>query len=60
MFSGGPIFEGRNEILQLGKSIKFKLIFQKYALKLKIIEKILGKCIFRFCYRFSGGTHKNF
>ena len=44
---GGPIFEGRNEILLLGKAIKFGVILQKYALKLieiwKIIEKIREK-----------------
>ena len=46
----GPIFEGRNEILLLGKALKFRVNFQKCALKLikiwKIIEKILEK-IFR-------------
>ena len=31
---GGPIFEGRNEILLLGKALKFREIIQKYALKL--------------------------
>ena len=31
---GGPIFRGRNEILLLGKALKFGVIFQKYALKL--------------------------
>ena len=31
---GGPIFEGRNEILLLGKALKFGVIFQKYKLKL--------------------------
>ena len=40
---GGPIFEGRNEILLLGKVLKFRVIFQKYVLKFiktwKIIEK---------------------
>ena len=45
---GGPIFEGRNEILLLGKALKFRVIFQKYALKLieiwKTIEKIREKC----------------
>ena len=25
---GGPIFEGRNEILLLGKALKFKVNFQ--------------------------------
>ena len=32
---GGPIFDGRNEIFLLGKPLKFRVIFQKYALKLK-------------------------
>ena len=37
---GGPIFRGWNEILLLGKALKFEVIFQKYALKLiKKIEK---------------------
>ena len=36
---GGPIFEGQNEILLLGKALKFGVIFQKYALKLLIIWK---------------------
>ena len=44
---GGPILEGRKEILLLDKALKFELIFQKYALKLikiwKIIEKIREK-----------------
>ena len=44
---GGPIFRGWNEILLLGKALKFGVIFQKYALKLikiwKIIEKIREK-----------------
>ena len=31
----GPIFEGQNKILLLGKALKFRVIFQKYALKLK-------------------------
>ena len=43
----GTIFEGRNEILLLGKALKFGVIFQKYALKLikiwKIIENIREK-----------------
>ena len=30
----GPIFDGRNEILLLGKALKFKIFFQKLALKL--------------------------
>ena len=29
-----PIFRGLNEILLLGKALKFGVIFQKYALKL--------------------------
>ena len=58
---GGPIFGGRNEILILGKGVKFRVIFQKYALKLiniwKIIEKIWEKCnIFRNFFKFSRGT----
>ena len=36
---GGPIFEGRNEILLLVKALKFGVIFQKYALKLIKIRK---------------------
>ena len=44
---GGPIFRGCNEFLLLGKALKFGIIFQKYALKLikiwKIIEKIREK-----------------
>ena len=40
---GGPIFEGRNEILLLGKAIKFGVILQKYALKLIEIWKIIEK-----------------
>ena len=47
---GGPIFRGLNEILQLGKALKFGVIFQKYALKLiknwKINEEIREKCKF--------------
>ena len=31
---GGPIFRRWNEILLLGKALKFGVIFQKYALKL--------------------------
>ena len=34
-----PIFEGRNEILLLGKALKFRVIFQRYALKLIKIRK---------------------
>ena len=40
---GGPIFRGWNEILQLGKALKFGVIFQKSALKLIKICKIIGK-----------------
>ena len=44
---GGPIFREWNEIFLLGKVLKFGVIFQKYALKLikiwKIIEKIREK-----------------
>ena len=44
---GGPIFRGWNEILLLGKALKFGVIFQKYSLKLiknwKNIEKIREK-----------------
>ena len=47
---GGPIFRGWNEILLLGKALKFGVIFKKYALKLiknlKHIEKIREKCKF--------------
>ena len=50
MFGGGPIFRGWNEILLLGKALKFGVIFQKFALKLikicKIIGKIREKCNF--------------
>ena len=35
---GGPIFRRRNEILVLGRAIKFGVIFQKYALKLKELK----------------------
>ena len=58
---GGPIFEGRNEILLLGKALKFMVIFQKYAFKCKnwkIMEKIREKCNFSRCFIFSG-TGKN-
>ena len=44
---GGPIFRGWNEILLLGKALKFGVIFQTYGWKLikiwKIIEKIREK-----------------
>ena len=50
VFWGGPIFRGWNEILLLGKALKFGVIFQKFALKLikicKIIGKIRDKCKF--------------
>ena len=59
MFGGGPIFRGWNEILLLGKALKFGVIFQKLALKLikicKMIGKIREKCKFygNF-FKFSG------
>ena len=37
---GGQIFEGLNQILLLGKALKFRVIFQKYELKLIKIWKI--------------------
>ena len=40
---GSPIFKGRNEIQLLDKALKFGVIFQKYALKLKKFEKVLRK-----------------
>ena len=40
-FWGGPIFEGRNENLRFGKALQFGVIFQKYALKLIKIWKII-------------------
>ena len=40
---GGPIFRGWNEILLLGKALKFWVIFQKFALKLIKICKIIWK-----------------
>ena len=47
---GGPIFQGWNEILLLGKALKFGVIFQKYALKLikngKILRRFEKKCKF--------------
>ena len=50
MFGVGPIFRGWNEILLLGKALKFGVIFPKLALKLieicKIIGKIREKCKF--------------
>ena len=59
-YLGGPIFEGPKEILQLGKALKFRVLFQKYAVKLKhlkIIEKSRGKMpIFLNFFKFSVGT----
>ena len=43
MFGAGPIFRGWNEILLLGKALKVGVIFQKLALKLIKIAKLLGK-----------------
>ena len=40
---GGPIFRGWNEILLLGKALKFGVIFLKYALKFIKNWKILRK-----------------
>ena len=40
---GGPIFDGRNDILLLGKALKVGVIFQKYGLKLIKIRKIIEK-----------------
>ena len=40
---GGPIFRGWNEILLVGKALKFGVIFQKLALKLIKIAKLLEK-----------------
>ena len=56
---GGPIFRGWNEILLLGKALKFGVIFQKYALKLiKILRKLEKKCrFFRKFFNFRAG-HK--
>ena len=39
----GPIFRGWNEILLLGKVLKFGVNFKNFALKLIIIFKIIGK-----------------
>ena len=56
----GSVFEGRNEILLLGKALNFKVILQKYALKLikiwKIIEKIREKWKISENIYFSSGT----
>ena len=62
MFGGGPIFRGWNEILLLGKALKFGVIFQKYALKLikngKNWENSREKCkFFRKFFNFRTG-HK--
>ena len=64
-FGEGTIFEGRNEILLLGKKLKFVIIFQKYVLKLikiwKIVEKIREKAnIFRIFFNFLVGLWENF
>ena len=40
---GGPIFEGRNEILLLGKALKLGVIFQKLINIWKFIEKMREK-----------------
>ena len=40
---GGAIFEGGKEILLFGKALKFWVIFQKYASKVKKFENFLGK-----------------
>ena len=40
---GGTIFRGWNEILLLGKALKFGVIFQKFACKLIKLCKIIGK-----------------
>ena len=58
---GGPIFRGLNEILLLGKALKFGLLFQKFALKLinicKIIGKIREKCISEKFFNFIAGNN---
>ena len=60
---GGPIFRGWNEILLLDKALKFGVIFQKLALKLikicKIIGKIREKCKFfgKFFLNFLAGNN---
>ena len=38
---GGPFFESRDKILLLGKALKFGVIFQKLALKLFKLCKIM-------------------
>ena len=55
-FGGGPIFRGWNEILLSGKALKFGVIFQKFALKLIKICKIIGKI--RVKYKFFGNFFK--
>ena len=40
---GGPIFRGWNEILLLGRALKFGVLFLKYALKIINFEKLLRK-----------------
>ena len=40
---GGSIFVGRNEILLLGKALKFGVIFQKHELNLIKIRKLIEK-----------------
>ena len=60
MFGGGPIFRGWNEILLLGKALKFGVIVQKFGLQLikicKIIGKIREKCkIFGKFFNFLAG-----
>ena len=57
---GGSIFRGWNEILLLGKALKFGVIFQKYALKLikklrKLLRKFEKNAIFSENFLFSGG-----
>ena len=60
---GGTIFRGWNEILLLGRALKFGVIFQKLALKLikicKIIGKIREKCKFlgKFFLNFLAGNN---
>ena len=60
---GSPIFEGRNEILLLGKALQVGVIFQKYALKLikfwKIIEKNRENAIFPKFFNFLAGLWEN-
>ena len=52
---GGPIFDGRNAILLLVKALKFRVIFQKYSLKIikiwKTIETIRERCHTEVVYR---------